>query len=38
LQHQNRKNEWVESFWELVDWKDASNRFERAKRAEVGLR
>ncbi len=38
LQHQNRKNEWVESFWKLVDWKEASTRFERAQRADLGLR
>jgi len=38
LQHQNRKDEWVESFWKLVDWKDASKRFERVQRSEVGWR
>jgi Fe-Mn family superoxide dismutase len=38
LQHQNRKDEWVESFWKLVDWKDASKRFERVQRSEAGLR
>jgi Fe-Mn family superoxide dismutase len=37
LQHQNRKNEWVETFWKLVDWKDASNRFARVQRAEIGV-
>jgi Fe-Mn family superoxide dismutase len=37
LQHQNRKNEWVESFWKLVDWKDASNRFTRVQRADIGV-
>jgi Fe-Mn family superoxide dismutase len=38
LQHQNRKNEWVASYWKLVDWKDASARFERVRHADVGLR
>jgi Fe-Mn family superoxide dismutase len=38
LQHQNRKNEWVESFWKLVDWKEASSRLERAQRADNALR
>jgi superoxide dismutase, Fe-Mn family len=38
LQHQNRKNEWVANFWKLVDWKDAGARFERVRRADVGLR
>ena len=37
LQHQNRKNEWVESFWKLVDWKEAAKRFERVQRIEIGL-
>jgi len=37
LQHQNRKNEWVESYWQLVDWKDAATRFVRVRGADSGL-
>jgi Fe-Mn family superoxide dismutase len=37
-QHQNRKNEWVDSFWKLVDWKDAGTRFMRVRGADTGLR
>ena len=38
LQHRNRKDEWVESYWKLVDWKDAGTRFERVRRGDAGMR
>jgi Fe-Mn family superoxide dismutase len=38
LQHQNRKHEWVDGFWQLVDWKDAETRFAKVRNADVGLR
>jgi len=27
LQYENRKTEWVESFWEIVHWADVAERF-----------
>jgi Fe-Mn family superoxide dismutase len=38
LQYQNRKSEWVEGYWQLVDWKDAATRFARVKGVDPGLR
>lgn len=37
LQHQNRRSEWIASYWKLVDWKGAAARFERVRHADVGL-
>jgi Fe-Mn family superoxide dismutase len=37
LQYQNRKNEWLEAFWELVDWNDADARFAKLQNVELGL-
>jgi Fe-Mn family superoxide dismutase len=37
LQYQNRKNEWLEAFWQLVDWTDVAARFEKVRRTDIGL-
>jgi Fe-Mn family superoxide dismutase len=37
LQYQNRKNEWLKAFWELVDWKDVGERLARVQRIDIGL-
>jgi superoxide dismutase, Fe-Mn family len=37
LQYQNRKNEWLESFWELVNWRDVTARFAKVQRTDIGL-
>ena len=37
LQYENRKAEWVEAFWELVDWSDVSNRFDRVRNIDLAL-
>jgi len=26
-QYQNRKSEWLDAFWNLIDWQEVSNRF-----------
>ena len=31
LQYENRKAEWVDAFWNLVDWDDVSARFEQSR-------
>jgi Fe-Mn family superoxide dismutase len=37
LQYKNRKNEWLEGFWDLVDWTDVGARFEKVRRTDLGL-
>jgi Fe-Mn family superoxide dismutase len=37
LQYQNRKNDWVKNFWELVDWSDVAARFDKVRRTDIGL-
>ena len=37
LQYQDRKNEWLKGFWELVDWRDVADRYERVQRTDIGL-
>ena len=37
LQYQNRKNEWVKSFWDLVNWDDVATRFDKVRRTDIGL-
>ena len=33
LQYRNVKADWVEAFWEIVNWPDVAARFERARRS-----
>jgi Fe-Mn family superoxide dismutase len=37
LQYENRKAEWVDAFWELVDWDDVATRFEAASTVDLAL-
>jgi hypothetical protein len=33
LQYENRKTEWVDAYWNLVNWPDVVGRFEKARRS-----
>jgi Fe-Mn family superoxide dismutase len=35
LQYRNVKADWVDAFWEIVNWPDVAARFERAKTLEL---
>jgi Fe-Mn family superoxide dismutase len=37
LQYENRKAEWVDAFWNLVDWDDVSARFEKSLSIDLVL-
>jgi Fe-Mn family superoxide dismutase len=37
LQYENRKAEWVDAFWELVNWDDVATRFEAARGVDLAL-
>jgi Fe-Mn family superoxide dismutase len=37
LQYENRKAEWVDAFWELVDWDDVATRFASARGIDLAL-
>ncbi len=37
LQYENRKAEWVDAFWNLVDWDDVSARFEQSLTIDLVL-
>lgn len=37
LQYENRKGEWVDAFWELVDWGDVTKRFASARSIDLEL-
>jgi Fe-Mn family superoxide dismutase len=37
LQYQNRKAEWIEAFWEIVNWKDVAARYKRVADVDIGL-
>jgi Fe-Mn family superoxide dismutase len=37
LQYENRKAEWVDAFWELVDWDDVATRFTSARNIDLEL-
>jgi len=37
LQYENRKAEWVDAFWELVDWDDVATRFTSARNIDLKL-
>ena len=35
LQYQNRKADWVDAFWNVVNWDDVGARFERARKLRL---
>lgn len=37
LQHRNRKERWMVSFWDLVNWGDVSRRLESVSRVDLAL-
>jgi Fe-Mn family superoxide dismutase len=37
LQYENRKAEWVDAFWELANWADVGERFEKAQSIDLSL-
>jgi Fe-Mn family superoxide dismutase len=37
LQYENRKAEWVEAFWQLVDWTDVATRFAKTRDIDLSL-
>ena len=37
LQYENRKGEWVDAFWHLVDWDDVAGRFGKARTIDLAL-
>jgi len=37
LQYENRKAEWVDAFWELVNWDDVATRFTAARSVDLAL-
>ena len=37
LQYENRKGEWVDAFWNLVNWNDVATRFNAARRLDLAL-
>ena len=37
LQYENRKAEWVDAFWHLVDWYDVAGRFDKARHIDLAL-
>ena len=37
LQYENRKAEWVDAFWELVNWDDVATRFTAAREIDLAL-
>ncbi len=37
LQYQNRKGEWVDAFWNIVNWDDVAARFESCRGLDLSL-
>jgi Fe-Mn family superoxide dismutase len=37
LQYKNDKSQWVEGFWDLVDWTDVGRRFDRVEPLDLAL-
>ena len=35
LQYKNVKKDWVEAFWDIVNWPDVANRFDRVKSLQL---
>lgn len=37
LKYENRKGEWIDAFWNLVNWADVEARFTHARRLDLAL-
>ena len=37
LQYKNVKADWVDAFWEIVNWPDVASRFDKARQIELAL-
>jgi len=37
LQFQQQKDKWIDTFWQLVDWKDVARRFATVQKAGIAL-
>lgn len=37
LQYRNRKDRWMDAFWQMVNWADVRSRFENAECADLAL-
>jgi Fe-Mn family superoxide dismutase len=37
LQYRNRKAEWLDAFWQLVNWTDVAERLAKVSRTDIGL-
>jgi superoxide dismutase, Fe-Mn family len=37
LQYRNKKEKWIVSFWEMINWKDVARRFDSAVCADLSL-
>jgi Fe-Mn family superoxide dismutase len=37
LEHEDRKGDWVNAFWKLVDWSDVAERFSSVRTLDLLL-
>ena len=37
LKYRNKKAAWLEAFWQLVNWADVGDRFEKIRKTDIGL-
>jgi superoxide dismutase, Fe-Mn family len=37
LQYRNRKAEWLEAYWQLVNWADVAARLDKVRNTDIGL-
>jgi superoxide dismutase, Fe-Mn family len=37
LQFRNKKAEWLDSFWQLVNWTDVAQRLDKVRKTDIGL-
>jgi superoxide dismutase, Fe-Mn family len=37
LQYRNKKAEWLDAFWQLVNWPDVAARFDKVRKTDIGL-
>ena len=37
LKYRNKKAAWLEAFWQLVNWADVGERFEKIRKTDIGL-